>query len=106
MKQQPLLIILISVFFACNTNPEKERGTNLLKEKIGGELRFKDVKIASVEKGTAVIIDKSWCYWIDTNGKVYCVNGTSKSAYNANNSQKCEDAPIKASFSDIEKIAK
>ncbi len=61
-------------------------------------------QIASIENGTAVIVDGRWCYWIDSNDKIYCVNGASKSIYNINNSE-CQDAPIEEMFSDIEKIA-
>lgn len=104
MRKIFTLLTLTTLFFACNSNPEKEKATKLLKEKIGNQLPFKEVKIASIENGTAVIVDGSWCYWIDKNDKIFCVNGTSKSIYNINN-LKCEDAPIKAMYSDIKKIA-
>ena len=97
------LLTLTIILLSCNSNPEMDKATELLKEKIGNQLPFKEVKIASIENGTAVIVDGSWCYWIDTNNKIFCVNGTSKSVYNVNNSE-CENAPIKAVFSDIEKI--
>lgn len=105
MKKIILLLTLTTILLSCNSNPEKERVTKLLKEKIGDQLPFNDVKIGSIENGTAVIVDESWCYWIDANDKIFCVNGTSKSIYNVNN-PKCEDAPIKAMYSDIEKIVK
>lgn len=92
-------------FFSCNSNSKREKITNLLKEKIGNQLPFKEVKIGAVENGTGIIIDGSCCYWVDTKDKIYCVNGVSKTIYNLNN-PKCEDAPIKATFSDIEKIVK
>lgn len=105
MKKLFTFLTLIILFTSCNSNPEKDKVTELLKEKIGTQLPFNEVKIASIENGTAVIVDGSWCYWIDANNKIFCVNGSSKSIYNVNN-PKCENAPIKAMFSDIEKIAK
>lgn len=105
MKKTLLMIGFLTILNSCNENPEKEKMIELLKEKIGTQLPFKDVKIANIENGTGVIVDNSWCYWVDVNNKIYCVNGTSKTMYNVNN-PKCEDAPIKSSFSDIEKIAK
>ena len=95
----------MAVLGSCNENPEKEKITILLKEKIGNQLPFDNVKIGSIENGTGVIVDNTWCYWLDTNYKIYCVNGSSKTMYNVNN-PKCEDAPIKSSFADIEKIVK
>lgn len=92
-------------FYSCTQGYTKVEATKILKEKIGLQLPFKNIKIAYIEGGTAVIIDKYWCYWIDEKGKVFCVNGTSKSLYNQDN-PKCKDAPIKATFSDINKIAK
>lgn len=107
MKKLFIVLILITILFSCNSNsnPEKDRATYLLKEKIGNRLPFNEVKIAIVENGTAVIVDTSWCFWIDANDKIFCVNGTSKSIYNIDNPL-CEDAPISAMFADIEKIAK
>jgi hypothetical protein len=105
MKKIFTLSSLTIILFSCNSNPEKDKATELLKEKIGNQLPFKEVKIASIENGTGVIVDGSWCYWIDANDKIFCVNGTSKSVYNVNNAE-CENAPIKAMFSDIQKIAK
>lgn len=105
MKKLILALSFIALLTSCNSNPEKDRVTDLLKEKIGDQLPFKEVKIAQIENGIGVIVDGSWCYWINNNNKIYCVNGTSKSIYNVKN-PKCEDAPIKAMFSDIEKIAK
>lgn len=107
MKKLFTVLILTTIFFSCssNSNPEKDRATKLLKEKIGNQLPFDEVKIASIENGTAVIVDGHWCYWIDANDKIFCVNGSSKSIYNVNNPT-CEDAPINAMFSDIEKLAK
>lgn len=96
---------LTIILFSCNSNPEKEKATKLLKEKIGNQLPFKEVKIAKIENGTGVIVDGDWCYWIDSNDKIFCVNGTSKSIYNVEN-PKCENAPINSTFSEIEKIAK
>lgn len=96
--------ILCIILFSCSIS-EKERVTNLLKEKIGDKLPFNEIKMAKIESGIAVIVDGSWCYWIDENDKIYCVNGTSKSVF-IGNSSNCEDAPIDAMFSDIEKIAK
>jgi len=105
MKKLLLTLSLLTLFYSCNNNPEKDRITDLLKEKIGNQLPFKTVKIAQIENGTGVIVDGYWCYWINNNNKIYCVNGSSKSIYNVNN-PKCEDAPIKAMFFDIEKLAK
>ena len=105
MKKVFTILALTTLLFSCNSNPEKEKATKLLKERIGNQLPFKEVKIASIENGTAVIVDGSWCYWINANDQIFCVNGTSKSIYEVNN-PKCEDAPIKATFSDIQKIAK
>ena len=73
--------------------------------KIGNQLPFNEVKIAKIDNGTGVIVDGDWCYWIDSNDKIFCVNGTAKSIYNVEN-PKCENAPINSTFSDIEKIAK
>lgn len=94
-----------TILFSCNSNPEKEKATKLLKEKIGNQLPFEEVKIAEIENGTGVIVDEYWCYWIDSNNKIFCVNGSSKSIYNLVN-PRCENAPINSTFSDIEKIAK
>ena len=104
MRKIISIFILTTIMISCNSNPEKENATKLLKEKIGNQLPFNDVKVAKVENGIGVIIDKNWCYWIDSNNKIYCVNGSSKSVYNVENPE-CEDAPIKSTFSDIEKIA-
>ncbi|HEX9828187.1 MAG TPA: hypothetical protein VGA80_16425 [Flavobacteriaceae bacterium] len=105
MKKILLALSILTLLYSCNSNPEKDRITDLLKEKIGDQLPFKDVKIAQIENGTGVIVDGSWCYWVNDNNKIFCVNGSSKSIYNVNNPE-CEDAPIKAMFSDIEKITK
>lgn len=104
MKKILLALCFLTTIYSCVSNPEKEKATELLKAKIGDELPFNDVKTAKIENGIGVIIDGSWCYWIDENNKIYCVNGASKTIYNINNSE-CIDAPIKAMFSDIEKIA-
>lgn len=98
------LIILIFTY-SCSSNTEKSRITEMLQEKIGDELPFDEVKIGSIENGIGVIIDGSWCYWIDQENKIYCVNGASKTIYNKINPE-CQDAPIKATFMDIEKIVK
>lgn len=105
MKKLILVFSFLTLLYSCSGNPEKERITDLLKDKIGNQLPFKEVKIAQIENGTGVIVDGNWCYWINANNKIYCVNGSSKSIYNVNNPE-CEDAPIKAMFSDIQKIAK
>lgn len=63
------------VILFCNRALEKEKVTNLLKEKIDNQLSFNEVKIATIEIGTGVIFDGNWCYWIDSNDKIYCVNG-------------------------------
>lgn len=99
------MAFLATIIFSCNSNPEKEKATKLLKEKIGNQLPFNEVKIAKIDNGTGVIVDGNWCYWIDSNDKIFCVNGTAKSIYNVEN-PKCENAPINSTFSDIEKIAK
>ncbi|PHR45994.1 MAG: hypothetical protein COA32_12175 [Fluviicola sp.] len=100
-----LLLLTAIIVVSCGEQTEKERITELLKAKIGNELPFNEVKIGEIENGTAVIVDDSWCYWIDKSNKIYCVNGTGKSVYDVKNSE-CEYAPIKAMFSDIEKIVK
>ena len=105
MKKTFTIITVSMIIFACNSNPEKEKITELLKVKIGGQLPFKDVKIAKIEHGTGAIVDGSWCYWIDENDSIFCVNGTSKTIYNVSN-PKCIQAPINAGFTEIEKIAK
>ena len=105
MKKITLLITLMTILLSCNGNPQKDKVTELLKEKIGNQLPFNDIKIAEIENGTGIIVDGNWCYWIDKNDKIYCVNGASKSIYKVNNSS-CEDAPINATYLDIEKIAK
>ncbi len=105
MKKLLTILTLSTVLFSCNSNPEKDKAIKLLKEKIGGQIPFNEVKIASIENGTGVIVDGNWCYWIDANDKIFCINGASKSIFNVKNPE-CEDAPIKSSFSDIEKIAK
>lgn len=99
------LLFSITIFLSCNNDSVEETAIKLIQEKIGNQLPFNDVKIANIENGTAVIIDRHWCYWIDKNYKIYCVNGVSKTIYKVNNSE-CENAPIKVTFSDIEKIAK
>lgn len=105
MKKVILIFSLAILVMACGGNSEKKRITKLLKEKIGTELPFNEVRIASVENGTAVIVDKFWCYWIDQNNEIYCVNGSSKTIYKKKNGT-CKDAPIKAYYSEIDKIAK
>jgi hypothetical protein len=106
MMKKYLSIIFLCLFFcSCESGNNKEQITRLLKEKIGTELPFKEVRIAPIENGTAVIVDKFGCYWIDKNNEIYCVNGTSKTIYKQKNGT-CKDAPIKATYSDINKIAK
>jgi hypothetical protein len=105
MKKLYTLLSITTLLLSCNNDSQKENAIELLKVKIGYQLPFNEVKIASIENGTAVIVDGKWCYWIDLNDKIYCVNGISKTIYNKSN-PKCEDAPINATFSDIEKIAK
>ena len=78
---------------------------NLIKEKIGSERPFDDVKSGEIENGTAIIVDGNWCYWINKDNKVFCVNGTGKSVFDVSNPE-CEYAPIKSMFHDIEKIVK
>lgn len=104
MKNRLVLLVLILIF-SCGEQTEKERITELLKEKIGAELPFNEVKIGEIENGTAAIVDGNWCYWIDKGNKIYCVNGAGKSVYEVKNSE-CEYAPIEAIFFDIEKIVK
>lgn len=106
MKMKKLLTIIIFaiIFIACSSNTEKDRVTKLLKDKIGDQLPFKEVKIANVENGIGVIVDDFWCYWIDSNNTIYCVNGISKTIYNTNNPT-CVDAPINSTYFDIKKIA-
>lgn len=107
MKRILLSFCFFTLIISCESNPEKEKVTKLLKAKIGNKIPFNEVKIAKIENGIGVIVDGNWCYWIDENDKIYCVNGSSKMIYNANNhNSECEDAPIKAMFSDIEEIAK
>ena len=104
MKKTLLFLSLAILMIACGAGSEKTRVTKLLKEKIGTELPFKEVRIAHVEGGIAAIVDKHWRYWIDKNDKIYCVNGNAKTIYKKRNGT-CEDAPIKAWFADIDKIA-
>lgn len=104
MKKILLLLSFTILMTACGEVSEKTRITKLLKEKIGTELPFKEVRIAHVEGGIAAIVDKHWCYWIDENDKIYCVNGSAKTIYKKKNGT-CEDAPIKAWFADIDEIA-
>ena len=104
-KYLTTLFCVFLLFCSCRSDTNKEQVTKLLKEKIGTELPFKEVRIASIENGTAVIVDKFWCYWIDQNNEIYCVNGTSKTIYKQKNGT-CKDAPIKATYLDIDKIAK
>lgn len=106
MKQILLISSLIFLIFSCSEKTEKDRISDLLKTKIGYELPFKDVKIGNIENGTAIIVDGSWCYWVDKNNNIFCVNGASKTIYNSANKPDCKDAPIKATFLDIEKIVK
>lgn len=93
------------MLITCGENSEKDRITNLLKTKIGMQLPFKKVEIGNVENGTAVIVDEIWCYWINREDKIYCVNGASKTIYNVNNTE-CEDAPIESTYLDIRKLVK
>lgn len=104
MKKIILFLSLAILMIACGEVSEKTRITKLLKEKIGTELPFHEVRIAHVEDGIAAIVDKHWCYWIDENDKIYCVNGSAKTIYKKRNGT-CEDAPIKAGFADIDEIA-
>lgn len=104
MKKLLISILLVGFIYSCGENSKEDKIVALLKNKIGSHLPFKIVKTAEIEGGTAVIVDVSWCYWIGENNKIYCVNGTAKSIYNIDNPD-CEDAPIKAMFSDIEKLA-
>lgn len=105
MKRILLTLCFLTLTTSCESDPEKEKVIKLLKVKKGSELAFNEVRIAKIENGTGVIVDGGWCYWIDKKDKVFCVNGASITIYNANNPE-CENAPIKAMFSDIEKIAK
>ena len=41
-----------------------------------------------------------------TKNNIFCVNGASKTIYNSVNKPDCKDAPIQATFMDIEKIVK
>ena len=75
MKKLLTILTLTIVILSCNSAPEKEKVTNLLKEKIDNQLPFNEVKIATIEIGSGVIVDGNWCYWIDSNDKIYCVNG-------------------------------
>ncbi|MEY2921685.1 MAG: hypothetical protein RL108_294 [Bacteroidota bacterium] len=95
----------MTALFSCDSSTQKDKVTKLLKEKIGNQLPFDEVKIAYIENGTGVIVDDNWCYWVDANNKIFCVNGSSKLIFNMDNSE-CNDAPIHASFSEIEKIAR
>lgn len=101
-----LFICLASfLLFSCGGNEKKEKVIEILKAKIGQNLPFENVKIADIENGTGVIVDGNWCYWIDKNDNIYCVNGASKTIYNDVNDTECKDAPIKSGFMEIEKIA-
>ena len=102
-----VLFIPFVFILSCNYPSPKEVYTELLKERIGDRLPFDEVKIAKVEGGTAIIIDKFNCYWVDSNNKIYCVNGASKSTLRDRFSQEemCEDAPIKSTYSEINLVA-
>lgn len=106
MKKTGLFFTLFILLLSCSSNPEKDRIEILLKNSIKGELPFNDIKIAQIENGTGVIVDGSWCYWISNNNIIYCVNGMSQTLMRDENKVlHCDDAPIEAMFSDIEKIA-
>lgn len=96
-----LRIIIVLLFIACSSNTEKDRLADLIKAEMENPLPFNDIKIAKVNNGTAVIVDESWCFWIDNDNQVFCVNGTAHSTI-----KNCKDAPIDKMFSDIEEIAK
>src|SRR5690625_4749740 len=100
-----ILTIPLLLLYSCNDGLNKDEATKILKEKVGYRLPFKEVKITPIENGTGVIVDKFWCFWIDKNKKVYCVNGSAKSIYQMDNPD-CKDAPIKETFSDINEVAK
>jgi hypothetical protein len=100
------LSLVTTIIFSCKENNPNEKFIEILRSKIGNDLPFKDVKTAEIEGGTGIIVDGSWCYWVNSAGKIYCVNGTSKGIYNKNSEIECENAPIKSTFSEIEKIAK
>lgn len=104
MKKTVLLLSLAVLTAACGGVSEKGRVTDLLKRKLGTELPFREVRIARVEGGTAAIVDKHWCYWIDDSDRIYCVNGNAKTVYRKRNGS-CADAPIEAEFADIDEIA-
>lgn len=108
MKKHFLILAFIMLIASCSDNSKKGIYTKLLKDKIGNKLPFNDVRITEIENGTGVVIDQSYCYWIDSNNKIYCVNGTSKSVMHNEITGKleCEDAPINANYSDINLIAK
>lgn len=53
-----LFVVATTLLLSCGGSPEKERATTLLKEKIGDFLPFKDVKVAIIENGLGVIVDK------------------------------------------------
>ncbi len=108
MKKYFLIVFFIVVIASCGDNSKKEIYTELLKEKIGSKLPFEDVRIADIEGGTGVVIDQFYCYWIDSNNKIFCVNGSSKSLMHNDETNKleCEDAPIKAGYLEINSIAK
>lgn len=101
-----LFALTISLVTSCGQDSEKSHVTKLLMEQIGKDLPFKDVRTAKVEGGVAVIVDGSWCYWIDPNDKIYCVNGTSKSLFHKATGRECEYAPITSGFIEIDKVAK
>ena len=104
MKRIILFLSLSMLMTACGEVSEKTRVTRLLKREIGRELPFQEVRIARVEGGTAVVVDKCFCYWIDRNDHVYCVNGNAAAVYRKRGCD-CMSAPIEAMFMDIEKIA-
>lgn len=122
-----LILLLSSLLITCNTptidkreNSKKDnvieyendnRKTRkhlkkLMKQKIKGQLPFNDFKYACVENGFAVIVDESWCFWIDKNDSIWCVNGTSKSImHRKDGTLDCKNAPISIGYLEISAIA-
>ncbi len=106
MKRFILGILILLSLVSCESLADKGRCIRLLRDE--SNLRYalpcESFKIGRIEGGTAVIVDNYWCFWIDDNDQVYCVNGHSKTVFKAYNTTLCKDAPINATFSDIEKI--
>lgn len=89
--------LIIPFLLSCSTEEDqkRERVMEIIEREIGDKLPLEDIKMCEIENGTGIIIAGSWCYWIDKAGKLFCVNGTSKSIFHetTNDETSCIDAP-------------